>query len=324
MRINDVYKEAERRVPDVSAAVKQRIATTDGAKKAKKKFVINKFFAVGAAVAAFALVFAIVIPAVLTPQTPPVQASCYEVVIDVNPTVKLTVDKNDKVIAQNGLNEDGVKLLFGLNYKGLNVDEAAGAICSEMQKIGVLSGGKTVRISVYDGKTHKVLDSRQTEVASAIQKILQTQDISTVFLTDDELDKIEDYYKEHRVDEYVKTAVEDLKNRLKQLIEVKKNKINSLIKAVDESDDNSQTIVLPQSVKDRITEFCKEYNFELEFDLNGTIKRKDLDEFKEELEESLEDLDECLEEIEESDDDYGERLADLLETLKEDIFNKED
>ena len=37
MRINDVYKEAERRVPDVSAAVKQRIATTDGAKKTKKK-----------------------------------------------------------------------------------------------------------------------------------------------------------------------------------------------------------------------------------------------------------------------------------------------
>ena len=43
MRINDVYKEAERRVPDVSAAVKQRIATTDGAKKPRKSLFLISF-----------------------------------------------------------------------------------------------------------------------------------------------------------------------------------------------------------------------------------------------------------------------------------------
>lgn len=323
MRINDVYKEVESRVPDVSAAVKAQVKSNDNEKK-RKKFTFNKIFAAGAAVAAFTVVLAIVLPIILTPHTPVVNASSYEVVIDVNPTVKLSVDKNDTVVEQSGLNEDGVKFLFGLNYTGKTVDAAATEICSEMQKIGLLSGGKTIRISVYDDKTHKVLNSKQTEVASSIEKILQADDISTVFLTDDELDRIEDYYEKNHVDEYVKTAVAELKNKLKELIGDKKTKINSLLRSVEKVDDKSQTVVLPQSLKDEIIAFCNEYNFELEFDINGNVKRKDMEEFKEELEEEIEELDECLEEIDESDDDYGEVLADLLEMLKEDIFNNDD
>ena len=139
--IKKITEEINKKVPDLSDKIAASVdwnavrlncetvkeATTDKKvvekqKTAEKKkvgfferFIYNKkaIFSLAACL----IIIAVMIPVGIrffgknnVPAT--VKAEEYDIVIDVNPSIMLTVDKTDKVSAQNGLNEDGVLFLY--------------------------------------------------------------------------------------------------------------------------------------------------------------------------------------------------------------------
>ena len=57
-----------------------------------------------------------------------------------------------------------------------------------------------IRISAFDHETIQIKDDIQYKIEKNIENLIGS-DVTTLFLSDDELDKIEDYYKNHTVNE---------------------------------------------------------------------------------------------------------------------------
>ncbi|MBR6627915.1 MAG: hypothetical protein IKL04_08070 [Lachnospiraceae bacterium] len=58
--------------------------------------------------------------------------------IDINPSIEITVNKHDKVIAANALNEDAQIVLQGMDLKNVDLDIALNAIIGSLLKNGYL------------------------------------------------------------------------------------------------------------------------------------------------------------------------------------------
>ena len=82
--------------------------------------------------------------------------------LDVNPSIELTLDENDKVISARGTNEDGQVLLVDVNLKGLTVEKA-------VEKITDLA----VEFGYLDEENKVVGTSVSAKDEAAIQELLQ-------------------------------------------------------------------------------------------------------------------------------------------------------
>lgn len=334
MRIKDLKKEVKANIPDLSDKISamtdwQSIAlnsveTNKKINQAAKKPIKKSWSFAFAAIAAV-LVMAIVLPVTLNNKTAPVVAKAdYEVIIDVNPTIKLTVNgNNDKVKSQGGMNKDGVEFLYGDNYVGQAINDATKKICDKLQSYGFISVDRPVSVLAQTVDKHGVLSEKQSNIASIIDSVLYGKIESVRFIDDDMLEEIEKNYNEIKgqIDGYVQEIIRLLKGRLKPLIEQKIADIDNLIALFKEKYDDDERVSLDMATMIKVVEFSRKYDYELEFDLVKT-KGKYINEFIEDLTDLKEELAECLEEIDEdSDDDYGEILADLIEMAKESIFN---
>ena len=334
MRIKDLKKEVKANIPDLSDKISamtdwQSIAlnsdeTNKKINQAAKKPIKKSWSFAFAAIAAV-LVMAIVLPVTLNNKTAPVVAKAdYEVIIDVNPTIKLTVNgNNDKVKSQGGMNKDGVEFLYGDNYVGQAINDATKKICDKLQSYGFISVDRPVSVLAQTVDKHGVLSEKQSNIASIIDSVLYGKIESVRFIDDDMLEEIEKNYNEIKgqIDGYVQEIIRLLKGRLKPLIEQKIADIDNLIALFKEKYDDDERVSLDMATMIKVVEFSRKYDYELEFDLVKT-KGKYINEFIEDLTDLKEELAECLEEIDEdSDDDYGEIFADLIEMAKESIFN---
>lgn len=329
--IRDLKKEADLKTPEVSDKIKTRakslgIFKGDAAKSEKTNKTVSrrsKLSAWAFAVTAV-LVLAVSIPlGIGLIKDSDINANhSYEVVIDVNPTVKLSVSESDTVTGQAGLNEDGVKFLYAKNYVGKTVNVATEEIVSEMSKFGLLTSGKIVRVSAFSGEGRKILEDKQNGIAGVIEKIFFSEEITTVFLSDEELDKIEEYYESHEISQSERKAAEELKAKIKAEANKKISAIDGIIKGIGTVDEDD-LIIFSAETQNAIADFCGRYNYKPPFDTGKEIEGEDVIDFIEDLNETKEKLLECLEEIDETDDEFGEVISDLLEIVKEDIFNKD-
>lgn len=334
MRIKDLKKEVKANIPDLSDKISamtdwksialNSVETNKKINQAAKKPIKKSWSFAFAAIAAV-LVMAIVLPVTLNNKTAPVVAKAdYEVIIDVNPTIKLTVNgNNDKVKSQGGMNKDGVEFLYGDNYVGQPINDATKKICDKLQSYGFISVDRPVSVLAQTVDKHGVLSEKQSNIASIIDSVLYGKIESVRFIDDDMLEEIEKNYNEIKgqIDGYVQEIIRLLKGRLKPLIEQKIADIDNLIALFKEKYDDDERVSLDMATMFKVVEFSRKYDYELEFDLVKT-KGKYINEFIEDLTDLKEELAECLEEIDEdSDDDYGEILADLIEMAKESIFN---
>lgn len=327
--------------PSRAAAKKRGLAETadksTGIKRNKsdKKRFYGNFTRGKKAIFAFAacvLVLVVSIPLSLKffnkSDVPYVSAEEYDLVIDVNPSIMFSVDKNDKVLKQSGLNEDGVLLLYNKKFVGMTADDATRAVTEEMKSLGLIKVGGVVRISAVKRNTKIIYEEKQSHIESVINSVLSA-DVTTVFLSDDELDRLEDYYKNNDISAKESELTNGLKNKVKELIAAKTSDIQTLLSALGKylSKDYKKNDAVNLSDADRmlISAYCEKYGVAAEFDVNGSVTRDDIEEFIDDLNDAIEDLTEALEDIEEADDDnFGETLKDLIEIVKEEIFNKED
>lgn len=331
MRIKDLKKEVKANIPDLSDKISamtdwQSIAlnsaeTNKKINQAAKKPIKKSWSFAFAAIAAV-LVMAIVLPLSLKTGKPSQipNIATYEVVFSVNPAVKFTVDKNDKVVKKTGLNDDGVKFLYGTNYEGKSIDEVTEMLCNEFNSLGFFINNKVVNISAYSIVDHEKLNDKQSEISKKIREVLSGE-IEVSFMDDDVLD---DFLK-YNPQETINSFIEELKNELRPLITEKIEKIDAILSALEQSSYKKYEIVkLDDKITELISEYCAKYKFALNFNPQFTTCKK-INDFKEDLKDLKEELEECLEELDEKiDDDYDDILEDLFEIIKEGIFGADD
>ena len=335
--INELYEKS----PDVRERIRKDVDFSQFEKKNAPAAKSSNGFKWATAVLSVALIAMI---AVLAPiiaktskpgksgKTPGVSyASDYVVFIDVNPSVRLDVSGGDVVTAQKGMNKDGVVLLYQENLIGKNIDEAATYLIEKMDEAGLVKENGKVRISVADKKTGKRIDEKQRHAVDVVNKLFQNKnkDVSAMILSDNDIDAIEDYYDNNNVGEYEKQMVEEFKAKLLLAIDKKIGDINKLCEMLNNaglSESERKVKNLDQNDAEKaaleaIKVYCADYKVNYHEVANDEIA-----EFYEDLDDKMKELLKCIDKIKNSDDDdsYGEILSDLLEIVKEELFEQED
>lgn len=335
--INELYEKS----PDVRERIRKDVDFSQFEKKNAPAAKSSNGFKWATAVLSVALIAMIAVLAPIiaktskpgkSPKTPGVSyASDYVVFIDVNPSVRLDVSGGDVVTAQKGMNKDGVVLLYQENLVGKNIDEAATYLIEKMDEAGLVKDKGKVRISVADKKTGKRIDEKQRHAVEVVYNLFQnkSKDVSAMILTDKEIDDIEDYYDNNNVGEYEKQMVEEFKAKLLLAIDKKIGDINKLCEMLNNaglSESERKVKNLDQNDAEKaaleaIKVYCADYKVNYHEVANDEIA-----EFCEELFDKKKDLLECIDDIKnpDGDDSYGEILSDLLEIVKEELFEQED
>lgn len=335
--INELYEKS----PDVRERIKKDVDFSQFEKKNAPAAKSTNGFkwataALSVALVAMIAVLAPIIAKTSKPEkpgkTPGVSyASDYVVFIDVNPSVRLDVSGKDVVTAQKGMNKDGVVLLYQENLVGKNIDEAATYLIEKMDEAGLVKDKGKVRISVADKKTGKRIDEKQRHALEVVNNLFQNKnkDVSAMILSDKDIDAIEDYYDNNNVGEYEKQMIDEFKAKLLLAIEKKIGKIENLLGMLDKeglSESERKVKKLDQNDAEKaaleaIKVYCADYKVNYHEVANDEIA-----EFYEDLVDKKKDLLECIDDIKnpDSDDSYGEILSDLLEIVKEELFEQED
>lgn len=331
--INELYEKS----PDVRERIKKDVDFSQFEKKNAPAAKSTNGFKWATAVLSVALIAMI---AVLAPiiaktskpgksgKTPGVSyASDYVVFIDVNPSVRLDVSGGDVVTAQKGMNKDGVVLLYQENLVGKNIDEAATYLIEKMDEAGLVRENGKVKISVADKKTGKRIDEKQRHAVDVVNNLFKNKnkDVSAMILSDKDIDAIEDWYDTDNVGDYEKQMIDDFKKRLLDAINTKIGRIEEIKALLDELDKNRRVKELDndaeKSLYEKIQLYCADYKLNW-----NEVKKDKIKEFYEDIDEKREKLEDCIEDIEisDGDDSYGEILSDLLEIVKEELFEQED
>lgn len=328
--INELYEKS----PDVRERIRKDVDFSQFEKKNAPAAKSSNGFKWATAVLSVALIAMI---AVLAPiiaktskpgksgKTPGVSyASDYVVFIDVNPSVRLDVSGGDVVTAQKGMNKDGVVLLYQENLVGKNIDEAATYLIEKMDEAGLVKDKGKVRISVADKKTGKRIDEKQRHALDVVNNLFQNKnkDVSAMILSDNDIDAIEDYYDNNNVGEYEKQMVEEFKAKLLLAIDKKIGRIDELLNILKPWEKDERKVKkLDKAVLEEIKVYCADYKVNY-----YEVANDEIAEFYEDLVEKREDLLECIDDINnpDGDDSYGEILSDLLEIVKEELFEQED
>lgn len=323
--INELYEKS----PDVRERIRKDVDFSQFEKKNAPAAKSSNGFKWATAVLSVALIamIAVLAPIIAKTSKPKSYASDYVVFIDVNPSVRLDVSGGDVVTAQKGMNKDGVVLLYQENLVGKNIDEAATYLIEKMDEAGLVKDKGKVRISVADKKTGKRIDEKQRHALEVVNNLFQNKnkDVSAMILSDKEIDAIEDYYENNNVGDYEKQMIDDFKGRLLAAINTKIGRIEEIKALLDELDKNRRVKDLDndaeKSLYEKIQLYCADYKLNW-----NEVKKDKIKEFYEDIDKKREKLEDCIEDIEisDGDDSYGEILSDLLEIVKEELFEEDD
>lgn len=335
--INELYEKS----PDVRERIRKDVDFSQFEKKNAPAAKSSNGFKWATAVLSVALIAMIAVLAPIIAKTskpdkpgknPGVSyASDYVVFIDVNPSVRLDVSGGDVVTAQKGMNKDGVVLLYQENLVGKNIDEAATYLIEKMDEAGLVKDKGKVRISVADKKTGKRIDEKQRHAVDVVNNLFKNKnkDVSAMILSDKEIDAIEDYYDNNNVGDYEKQMIDEFKAKLLLAIDKKIGDINKLCEMLNNaglSESERKVKNLDQNDAEKaaleaIKVYCADYKVNYHEVANDEIA-----EFYEDLDDKMKELLKCIDKIKNSDDDdsYGEILSDLLEIVKEELFEQED
>lgn len=308
--------------PDLSQKISQSVdwsvikAQNTPEKSRNAQIKKRPIFALAACAAAVAIILPLCIVMLgIGGDTPAKVHAAYDVLIDVNPNIVFTVDENDVITAQRGANEDGIVFLYRRNYVGQDIHAAARSVAQELQRLGLITKGSIVRISAYEHSTRIIKDDIQTALEKKMEEVLNS-DVTMLFLSDDELDKIEEYYKNHTVKADEKQLINDFKERVIRVAKEKLAAAADLLQTLKKYA-GSENITLSASDAEKLSAFVTKYKFECEFDIASDIAEDDFSDFYEELEELCGELGEDIKEIEQNTDDYSEMLEDLVELVKD-------
>lgn len=105
------------------------------------------------------------------------------VAFDVNPSIQLEVNKEEKVLSAEPLNADASKILFDMDLNGTDLNVATNAIIGSMLRNGYLSDiANSILITVENGDDEKAA-ALQEQLVSEINQILGSNNIEGSILS---------------------------------------------------------------------------------------------------------------------------------------------
>lgn len=197
-------KAVKHATPDMKDQIIEKCKTVG--KDGSVPFVINTvrrnktrehIYALAAAAAAILLAFNIGLDVYGTSQKNRVMTV---VDIDVNPSIELNINGEDRIVSVRAINEDAIAILDGMDLTGAQTKVAVNAIMGSMFEHGYLKGETdSVLVSVSNKDANKALEVER-DVTENIDSLMKaySQDVSVIGQTiekedQDLLDKSNDY-----------------------------------------------------------------------------------------------------------------------------------
>ncbi|MCC8090192.1 MAG: PepSY domain-containing protein, partial [Oscillospiraceae bacterium] len=105
------------------------------------------------------------------------------ILLDVNPSISISVNANEKVLSAEALNADAETVLGNMDLKGVSLDVAVNAIIGAMLQAGYLDEARnSILVSVESGDAARGAALEQ-EVSAAIAAATQTDSLSAAVLS---------------------------------------------------------------------------------------------------------------------------------------------
>lgn len=102
------------------------------------------------------------------------------IAIDVNPSIELSVNRNDKVLKAEALNDDAVEILDDMNLKNVDLNIAVNAVIGSMARHGFLEGEENaILVTVSNDDRNKATKLRQ-DVVVDIEASLEEHKLQAV------------------------------------------------------------------------------------------------------------------------------------------------
>ena len=210
--------------------------------------------------------------------------------------------------------------LYNKNYVGSKIDVATESVCAELKKLGLITDGSIVRISAFDHKTKEIKDKTQSAIEKKMEEVLGGN-VTMLYLSNEEIDRIEDYYESNSVKENEKKLIEEFCQKVIALAQEKISDINNVIESLKPYAKTDGLVELSDEVISQINAFNSKYKNR--YDTSKIRNGEDVEEFIEELEEEIENLQDGIEDAGEefSKGAYADLFEELCELVKENIFN---
>ena len=97
--------------------------------------------------------------------------------IDVNPSIELDLSKSEKVVEVDALNEDGKKVIAGMDLKGSDANVALNAILGAMVKQGYITDLDSEVLITVDSKDQEMVIALEDKLVASIEDTLKSQNI---------------------------------------------------------------------------------------------------------------------------------------------------
>ena len=110
---------------------------------------------------------------------------------DVNPSIELSVDKNEKVLSAAGLNDDGREVLDGMELKDTDLDVAVNAIVGSMLQHGYLDDMANSILLSVSGVNGYDADTLQAKLTESVNKLLKDCSVLSQNVSDADSDLVE-------------------------------------------------------------------------------------------------------------------------------------
>ncbi len=198
----------------------------------------NNFKRIATVAAAFVIVFAAVAVIATNPFGNNVVSS---VSIDVNPSVNIQLDGEERVIDVIPFNEDGKKIIGTMDFKGSDLTVTINALVGSMLRNGFLSDITNSVLVTVEGDNHEKNEAIQKKVEAEIETVLKGGSFEAAILNQeilDEDDKIEAFAKKNNISEgkaeLVHALAKELPNHTpEELAKLSINELNILAEGSD-------------------------------------------------------------------------------------------
>lgn len=121
--------------------------------------------------------------------------------LDVNPSIEITVNRNERVLDVTALNEDGRAILDDMDFQGSDIDVTVNAIIGSMVRKGYLTDiANSILVSVNSENAEKG-SALQAKLTEEVNALLQTEAFSGAVIsqTVDLDDKLENLADKHGI-----------------------------------------------------------------------------------------------------------------------------
>ena len=102
---------------------------------------------------------------------------------DVNPSVELKINKNEKVIKASALNVDGKKIIDGMDFEQVKLDVAVNALIGSMLKHGYITTSENSILVSVKNENLKKADKIKDSITIKINEILNESQINGSILS---------------------------------------------------------------------------------------------------------------------------------------------